>query len=72
MIFSTFLWLLTWGGMFSNPYNIVIPSLFSNPIHIILGIRPLLPAIAVYLCLLWIFLISVLVESLAQYGAGIS
>jgi O-antigen ligase len=55
MLFIIFIWGLVWGGMFSSPSVFVLPSLFSNPIVILMTLRPHLPVIAVYICFLWIF-----------------
>lgn len=55
MIFTNILWLLVWGGMFATPEDIQMPNFFSNPISSFMGLRPLFPMIAVYICLVWIF-----------------
>ena len=53
MFFVNFLWLLTWGGMFSDLSNASMGKLFSSPLAFVQGTRAVFPLIAVYLCLMW-------------------
>ena len=55
MIITDFLWILVWGGMFSGIYNILSPAFLSSPLSFIQGARALLPLLAAYLCLMWVF-----------------
>jgi O-antigen ligase len=52
MAFTSFLWLLIWGGMFTGIYNLQSPSLMSSPISFIQGARALLPLAALYLAVI--------------------
>lgn len=56
MIFTVVMWLLVWGALFSGLYNIVErPGWYTSPLGIFQGIRALLPILALYISLLWIF-----------------
>jgi O-antigen ligase len=55
MVFINFLWLLVWGGMFSGLYNIQTPIFLTNPLAFIQGSRALLPILAAYISIIWIF-----------------
>lgn len=54
MPFSSFLWLLVWGGMFTGDYNIRISSMLSSPMGLFQGLRALFPFLAVYIVFIWI------------------
>lgn len=56
MIFTIGMWLLVWGALFTGLYNIVDnPGWYSSPLGIFQGMRALLPILALYFSLLWIF-----------------
>lgn len=55
MIFIICMWLLVWGSLFTGLYNIERPGWYTNPLGLFQGIRALLPILALYISLLWIF-----------------
>ncbi len=56
MIFTIVIWLLVWGALFTGLYNITErPDWFTSPLGIFQGMRALLPILALYISLLWIF-----------------
>ena len=55
MVFIWILWSLVWGGLFTGLYNLS-SGMLASPFSFIQGIRSLFPIIAIYLCLMWIFL----------------
>jgi len=55
MVFINFLWLLVWGGIFSGIYNIQTSIFLTNPLAFIQGSRALLPILAAYISIIWIF-----------------
>ncbi len=54
MLITIILWLLVWGGMFSDPINLKAPNLLTSPFAFFQGVRSMLPILVVYLVLLWI------------------
>jgi O-antigen ligase len=55
MIFTSILWLLVWGGMFTGIYNIKAGAL-SDPLTLFQAARALFPLVAVYLSLMWMLI----------------
>ncbi|MFC2161157.1 O-antigen ligase family protein [Acidobacteriota bacterium] len=56
MIFTIVIWLLVWGALFTGLYNIIdVPEWNTSPLGIFQGMRALLPILALYISLLWIF-----------------
>ncbi|MFC2166817.1 O-antigen ligase family protein [Acidobacteriota bacterium] len=56
MIFILGMWLMVWGSLFTGLYNIIDrPGWYSTPLGIFQGFRALLPILALYISLLWIF-----------------
>jgi O-antigen ligase len=55
MILTIFLWLMIWGGMFTGLYN-VTDQMFSDILSAIQGLRAFLPLVALYICIMWMFL----------------
>lgn len=56
MIFTIVIWLLVWGGLFTGLSAIVDnPGWYTSPLGIFQGIRALLPILALYISLMWIF-----------------
>jgi len=50
------MWLMVWGALFSGIQNIVSrPDWLKSPLWIFQGIRALLPILALYISLMWIF-----------------
>ncbi|MGB8951130.1 MAG: O-antigen ligase family protein [Candidatus Aminicenantales bacterium] len=54
MFFAVFLWLLSWGAMFTGIYNVQSKTFLNNVFTFFQGARAFLPVLAVYLCLIWI------------------
>ncbi|MDD8015711.1 MAG: O-antigen ligase family protein, partial [Acidobacteriota bacterium] len=54
MTFVSLLWILIWGGMFSDISSLGSIHGLLNPLALVQGIRPLFPIAAVYLGLMWI------------------
>lgn len=54
MNFVSLLWILIWGGMFSDISYLGSIHAFSNPLALLQSVRPLFPIAAVYLGLMWI------------------
>jgi hypothetical protein len=52
MIASAVLWVLVWGGMYSEISKVTWAGLLRSPIALILTMRPLLPLIALFIALL--------------------
>jgi len=52
--FLSVLWLLVWGGMFTDISNLSRIAGFSDPLSLFQGVRAVFPLAAFYLCLLWI------------------
>jgi O-antigen ligase len=50
-----FLWILVWLGVYSNIDNFQSPELFDSGLNFIQGIRSFFPLLAVFLCLLKVF-----------------
>lgn len=55
MIFTVVMWLMAWGALFTGLYNIDRPGWYTSPLGIFQGLRALLPILALYISLLWIF-----------------
>ncbi len=55
MIFIIGMWLLVWGSLFTGLYNLEKTGWYTNPLGLFQGIRALLPILALYISLLWIF-----------------
>jgi O-antigen ligase len=51
MIIAAFLWLLVWGGMYSDVSRFQAESLLAGPLSFVLTLRPFLPVLAMALCL---------------------
>lgn len=54
MKFVSILWCLVWGGMFTGIYAIQSPRFLSSPFGLFQGLRAFAPALAAYLCMIWI------------------
>jgi O-antigen ligase len=54
MKFSSSLWFLVWGGMFTGIYALQDPGFLSSPLGLFQGVRALLPICAAYICSIWI------------------
>ena len=56
MIFIVTMWFLVWGALFTGIYIIIdVPEWYTSPLGIFQGMRALLPILALYISLLWIF-----------------
>ena len=56
MLFTIVIWLLVWGALYTGIYQIFDnPSWSSSPLGLFQGIRALLPLVALYISLMWIF-----------------
>jgi len=55
MLLSIILWLLIWGAMFTGLYN-VTSLMFSDVLSAFQGLRAFLPLVALYICIMWMFL----------------
>jgi len=50
------MWFLVWGALFTGIYIIIdVPEWYTSPLGIFQGMRALLPILALYISLLWIF-----------------
>jgi len=54
MLLNSILWLLVWGGMFTDIGRLSSSFLFSNPLSFVQGIRAIFPILALYMILIWI------------------
>ena len=54
MIFSLVLWLMIWGGMFTDTSYLASPVFFQDAKVFFQGTRAFLPVLALYLSLMWI------------------
>lgn len=59
------LWLSVWGGMYTGTYNITA-EMWSDTFAFFQSVRAFLPLLAVYVCILWIFLLRMKIPAFSN------